>query len=136
MSFHRRDFFPRDFEVVTMRPWDNFFWWIETSGLPEKSMVDPYEFDRRPRGTSPAKLSGRISNNNMIRIQSGAKETTVWLSPEMVDFNQPVAIRAGGRNLRYDAEDALPNTHVMIEDARTRGDRIHPFWAKVIVTGR
>jgi pimeloyl-ACP methyl ester carboxylesterase len=25
----RRDFFPREFTVKTMRRWDNFFWWIE-----------------------------------------------------------------------------------------------------------
>ncbi len=136
MNVHRRDFFPRDFEVVTMRPWDSFFWWIEVSGLPEKSMVDPLQFDNRRRGTSPARLTGGISNNNTVRIQSGAKETIVWLSPEMVDFNQPISIRSGGRNIRFNAEDALPNTEILLEDARTRGDRIHPFWAKVVVPGR
>ncbi len=136
MNFHRRDFFPREFTCTTMRPWDNFFWWIEASGLPEKSMVDPFQFDRRPRGTKPAQLEGEINNNNMLRIRSGAKETIVWLAPEMVDFNQPITIRSGGRQLKFAPEDALPKLEVLLDDARTRGDRIHPFWAKVVVPGR
>ncbi|MDA7977558.1 MAG: alpha/beta hydrolase-fold protein [Pirellulales bacterium] len=136
MRIHRRDFFPRDFKALTMRPWDSFFWWIEVEGLPQKSMVEPDFFSRRPRGTAPAVLEGEISNNNIVRIRSGAKESIVWLSPEMVDFNQPITIRSGGRTIRYNAEDALPNVEVVLEDARTRGDRQHPFWAKVVVAGR
>ena len=31
MNLHKRNFFPREFEAVSMRPWDNFFWWIETA---------------------------------------------------------------------------------------------------------
>ena len=38
--FHR-NFFPREFTCETMRPWDNFFWWVEVQGLPPRSMVDP-----------------------------------------------------------------------------------------------
>lgn len=135
MNVHRRDFYPRKFECTSMRPWDNFFWWMEASGMPENSMVDPDLFDKRPRNTRPALLAGSISNNT-IEIQSGAQETTVWLAPEMVDFNAPVNIRVRGRNWRYDAAEALPKAEVQLEDARMRGDRLHPFWAKVVVTGR
>ena len=31
--FHR-NFFPREFTCSTMRPWDNYFWWVEVRGLP------------------------------------------------------------------------------------------------------
>ena len=34
-------------------------------------------------------------------------------------------------------EDAVPRLEVLLEDVRTRGDRQHPFWAKVeLPTGR
>ena len=32
---------PKEIDCVSMRPWDNFFWWLEVEGLPPKSMVAP-----------------------------------------------------------------------------------------------
>ncbi len=37
----RRRTMPKEIDCVTMRPWDNFFWWLEADGLPPKSMVSP-----------------------------------------------------------------------------------------------
>ena len=69
--FHR-DFFPREFACVTMRPWDNFFWWVELSGLPPKAMVDPADWPP-PRGSQPMQVSGKITADNGLIVHAGAQ---------------------------------------------------------------
>ncbi len=75
---------------------------------------------------------------------------TVWLTPEMLDFDKPVNITINGQRVttrgRPDAERRSsserpdrptrlrfvePDLETLLEDVRTRGDRLHPFWAKV-----
>src|SRR4029079_10454407 len=31
---HRQRTVPKEIDCVSMRPWDNFFWWLEADGLP------------------------------------------------------------------------------------------------------
>ena len=47
MGRFRRDFFPKEFTAITMRPWDNFFWWVELGQLPPQAMTDPSEWEPR-----------------------------------------------------------------------------------------
>jgi pimeloyl-ACP methyl ester carboxylesterase len=133
MNLYRRDFFPRDFECVSMRPWDNFFWWAELDNLPEASLTSPVSWP--PPGTArPARTSGRILENNRLTLRTGAGRVTVWLSPRMVDLDRRVAVVINGREHRDPPEASL---EVLLEDVRTRGDRQHPFWAKIeTTTGR
>jgi hypothetical protein len=42
----------------------------------------------------------------------------------MVDFNRRIQINGKGVMV-------TPSLETMLEDVRTRGDRQHPFWAKV-----
>jgi hypothetical protein len=51
----------------------------------------------------------------------------------MVNFDQRLTIYFDRRNERVAVS---PSTEVMLEDARTRGDRQHAFWAKVELEGR
>jgi predicted esterase len=133
MGYHKRDFHPEEFECVTMRPWDNFFWWVELDGMPGRSMCYPAGWPP-PAGLRPVTLEARVSANNRLRIATGASRATVWLSPEMVDFAQRVTISA---NTRSENLVVKPSVETILEDVRTRGDRQHPFWAKVEVeTGR
>ena len=44
MNRYRRNFFRQEFECQSMRPWDNYFWWLELDQLPPKSMVDPADW--------------------------------------------------------------------------------------------
>ena len=54
---------------------------------------------------------------------------TVWLSPELVDFTRPVNVQVNGRAISR--KPIQPEVRVILEDVRTRGARLHPFWAKV-----
>ena len=141
MGHYRRDFFPREFTTTTMRTWDNFFWWVELDHLPPGAVVDPVEWPP-PRGRQGVETKASVTKtNDGIYVRTGAGKLTVWLSPEMLDFERRISITVNGR--RVDARDALaePQLETLLEDVRTRGDRQHPFWVKVetptgrIVTG-
>ena len=126
IRLHERDFFPDQFKSVTMRLWDNYFWWAELEDFPERSIVAPLEWPVAK--ARPAETEGEIYDNNRIRIRSGTAKVTVWLSPEMVDFRERIYVTINGREMGRQVEPALD---VLLEDVRTRGDRQHPFWAKV-----
>jgi hypothetical protein len=127
MGLHRRNFFPRKFEAVSMRPWDNFFWWAELDDLPSSSLVLPANWPP-DSSTRPLTVEGSLLEKNRVSLKTGAGRATVWLSPEMVDFTKRVAVTIKGRERSQSVE---PSVKVLLEDVRTRGDRQHPFWAKV-----
>ena len=130
MGRRRRDFFPKEFTVSTMRPWDNYFWWFEGRDFPERAMVDPVDWPPK-RGTRPLEINGKLTANNGLILSSGDVKSTVWLSPELVDFDRRVPVTINGRSLKSGGLLIEPDLQVLLEDVRTRGDRLHPFWAKL-----
>lgn len=126
MQSRRRDFFPRSIEVVSMRPWDNFFWWIEMAGAPSRTVVLPSHWPP-PKDIRPFTIEGKAAAGNALAVRCGAEHVKIWLSPELVDFTAPLTITLDGRKLAGD----VPTTDidVLLEDLRRRGDRKHPFWA-------
>jgi predicted esterase len=133
--FHR-NFFPREFACETMRPWDNYFWWVEVQGLPPRSEVDPGDWPP-PHGTQPVQVRASINKTNGINVRTGTSQVTVWLSPKMVDFKQRSIITVNGRRLNTADQMIRPDLRLMLDDVRTRGDRQHPFWARLdAATGR
>ena len=63
-------------------------------------------------------------------MTTGAGKATVWLAPEIIDFKQPTEIWIRGRRANK-AAYIEPDAAIILEDVRGRGDRQHPFWAKV-----
>ncbi len=141
MEHFKRNFFPKEFKCVSMRPWDNYFWWVELEDLPARSMIDPSDWPP-PRGSQPAETRGQINANNGLNVFTAAGRVTVWLSPEMLNLGRKVNIVVEGR--RVNIRDTLVEGRLetILEDVRTRGDRQHPFWVKVdastgrVLTGR
>jgi hypothetical protein len=127
MQRHRRNFFPKEFMCASMRPWDNFFFWAELSAFPSKAMVAPVAWPPE-RGVRATMTEGKIHPNNSIVLQSGASAATIWLAPEMVKFDERVTLAF---NRFRKNEPVQPSARIILEDVRTRGDRQHPFWAKV-----
>ncbi|MBN1395952.1 MAG: peptidase [Pirellulales bacterium] len=130
MARYRRDFFPREFACASMRAWDNFFWWVEVRGLPPRSEVDPVNWPPKG-GAQPVQIQGTINKANGINVRAGARQVTVWLSPEMVDFDRRSIITVNGRRFNSIDQMIRPDLQVMLDDVRTRGERQHPFWAKL-----
>lgn len=136
MNRLRRNFFPREFKSTTMRPWDNFFWWVELRSLPNRSMIDPGDWPP-PRGTQPVDTKASVTKTGGIYIATGAGQLTVWLSPELLPLDRRVSIVVNGHRIGTPGKPPVPDLEVLLEDVRTRVDRQHPFWAKVETgTGR
>jgi pimeloyl-ACP methyl ester carboxylesterase len=130
MGHKKRDFFPKRFTVSTMRDWDNFFWSVELSNMPAAQMVDPSAWPP-PRGTVPLTLDVK-SITNGINVDMHAANVTVWLSQELVSFDRPpINVTINGSRVAGGKGAIKPSIPLMLEDARTRADRQHPFWAKV-----
>jgi hypothetical protein len=117
MGRKRRDFFPKEFVAATKRPWDNYFWWVEIENLPLQKGQ-----------TRALQIKGSVTASNTVSVTAPGS-VTVWLSPEMVDFAQRVDVQVNGRALSR--KPIQPDLRVLLEDVRTRGVRLHPFWAKV-----
>ncbi len=134
MGRYHRDFFPHEFACETMRPWDNYFWWIEVQGLPPRSLVDPSDWPPTG-GAQPAQIKAKMTEKNGLNIRAGMSHVTVWLSPKMLNFKQRATITVNGH--RLGEQKIHPDLGTLLEDVRTRGDRQHPFWAKLeSATGR
>lgn len=127
----RREFANREFDIVSMRPLDNFFWWVEVEGFPARNMVRPLEWKTKGRKTSPALIHGEIKGSNRLVVRTTAQRVRIGLTPDIIDFADEVHITVNSRKLRDELVDLKPNPRVILEDVRTRGDRLHPFWAVV-----
>ena len=89
---------PQEFQCVTMRPWDNFFWWLEVGDLPDKSMIAPASWPP-PRSARPFPVLGKIGNANRISAKTQAGETSRFgwdRSSSTSRSRSPSSSRAGG----------------------------------------
>ncbi len=129
MGRKRRGNAPSKFECKTMRPWDNFYWWIECDNFPDKWMMYPQAWDKRK--AKPTVVSGRQPAANRLLARTASESTTLWLSPELVDFSKPIRVTLNGKKLTSPQRPVRPELKVLLEDVRTRADRQHPFWAKI-----
>jgi predicted esterase len=133
MGRRRRTFFPPTIDVVSMRPWDRFFWWVEMERPPAKTMVLPSQWPPPP-GIRPFAIEAKTMPANsvpasMLSVHCGADRVRIWLSPELVDFSRPVSVTLDGRKLWKDP--VVPDKRLLLEDLRLRADRQHPFWAVI-----
>jgi hypothetical protein len=129
MGHHQRNFHPKQFQVQAARSWDNFFWWIEVQQYPQRTIVEPANWPPK-RGFQASQIKGEVRPNTSLSITTGVDKLTIWLSPDVVNFDQPIKVLVNGRPLSG-AGAIEPNLEILLEDARTRADRLHPFWAKV-----
>jgi pimeloyl-ACP methyl ester carboxylesterase len=121
---------PKEIDYVTLRPWDNFAWWLEVDGIPEKSMVAPASWPPT-KGVRPFRFGGKVLATNRIIATAKVAKATVWLSPELVDFNEKLVVEVNNRPISPRDRYVKPDLNVLLDDARSRADRQHPFWAKL-----
>ncbi len=122
---------PKEFACSTLRPWDNFFWYLECEEFPPGLMI--YPTDWNGARATPAQVAGKQQGDNRLVIKTPARRTTIWLNPEVVDFAKPIKITLNTRNIALPPGGIRPDPAVLLEDVRTRGDRQRPFWAKIQV---
>jgi hypothetical protein len=131
MGRKQRTFFPQAIDVVSMRPWDRFFWWVEMESAPPRTVVLPTNWPP-PANTRPLSIEAKTGANNSLTVRCGADRVKVWLAPELVDFARPVSVTIDGRQAHSGRIAA--DIELLLEDLRLRADRQHPFWAVVEAT--
>jgi pimeloyl-ACP methyl ester carboxylesterase len=128
----RRQKAPQDFVMSVLRPSENRFYWLRAEGLPKK-VTESTVLAGPSRGTvTPMHLGGKIvSPGNIIRLTSGAKTHTIWLSPELVSFEKPVTIMHGSTQKYH----KLPKASIedILDDFSTRADRQMIFTTRIDV---
>ncbi|MDR0608555.1 MAG: esterase family protein [Planctomycetaceae bacterium] len=135
MKLRQRNFTPMEFAVNTMRAWDSFFWWVEMNNLDKEKpdyVTDPlYWQEKEPPKNMISVRSKLLKASNSVQIDIAPKISNVqiFLTPEMIDFNNKTTIRLGSKNIQPQNGFVEPDIGVILEDARTRSDRLHPFWA-------
>jgi hypothetical protein len=131
MKVKQRKTVPSSFEADTMRPWDSFFWWVEMPILPADRMIDPIDFPARnpmPKTLTVKSELNRATNNISVTTIPRVGNVLVYLTPDMIDFKAKTSIKVKDKNYHPPNGLVVPNIEVMLEDARTRCDRQHPFW--------
>lgn len=130
MDVTRRTTYLSEFEVKTLRPYDNRFYWVEVEGLPRAALESSVIIGDRRRRTSPMMLHARVApSRSTIDVRTGSDRTTLWLSPELVDFENPVSIRIKGRQRFHDF--LQPRLGDILEDLYQRGDRQKLYWTRL-----
>jgi predicted esterase/tetratricopeptide (TPR) repeat protein len=129
MGFKKRSGPPQEFDCGALRPWDNFFWWLEVAEYPNQFMI--YPTDWSGGRVTPAHVSGRIMPDNRLTAKTVGNGTTIWLGPDFVDFSKPIRLTFNNRKVPDPPGGFKPDVSVLLEDVRTRADRQRPFWAKV-----
>ncbi len=157
MERTRRQPMPRSFAVASLRPWDNFFWWLELEGMPPGAMIDPADWGRSRPG-QPTITRSSITPGGTMYVTTGAQKVTIWLSPEVIDVSTRPTIVVNGQRVPFSDLGALGGdtsgsprgakgadivsdidfqVRTLLEDVRSRADRQHPFWIKLEArTGR
>lgn len=132
MEIRTRQFFPQDERAVySIRPWDNFFWSVELFDFPEKNMLDPLFASIKGHSYRPGKTEFFRIVDNSLKIKSSADRAVIFLSPDQLDFERKMEVVFNGKKLTPQNGRVPASSKVILEDARTRADRQHPFWASV-----
>lgn len=134
MKSRERRFTPLEFEANTMRPWDDFFWWVELGKLDRDApeyVRDPLEWTN-DRSKKIIRVRAKlIKTTNAVQVDVAPKlpNVLVYLTPEMIDFNTRTTIRVNGKAYQPAGGYVEPDIETILFDAKTRSDRQHPFWA-------
>ena len=130
MSIHRRPQVVRELNQTFIRDFTNRVGWLKWVDLPAR-MSEPIvwgEDGRVPR--RPLKVSATIPTDSTIFVtKQPGKHTVLWLSPEMVDYEQVLKVRVNTttpfRNY------PTPDLSALLDDLRERGDRQMLFWTRL-----
>jgi len=110
-----------------MRPTDNRFFWLSVDKLSPSKMIE-----NAPPNMTPASLSGDIKGN-LIKVScQGAKQVTIWLSRDMINWAAPVRVQLNGTvPYGWRPKVMVPDLEVLLEDFHERGDRRMLFLNKL-----
>ena len=126
--------YPKTFTVKSTRALSKFyfFWGMEYPKLP-----DEVNWPRDAKGNRETLETSYeyLDKLNKIKIKTKGRfanlDSELYLTPDMVQFNQRINVEFNGKQLQPRSGYVEPDLKLMLEDARTRKDRLHPFWVRL-----
>ncbi len=129
MRLHERAPQPTAMEFKTLRPTDNRFYWLEFSGVPESLTQPRLSRSGQPIPPRPLPITAKITTGNTLYLTLGTERITLWLSPEVVDFENKLKVQWKGRTVFNQFPERDLGT--MLEHLRITGDRNRLYWQKI-----
>ena len=118
------------FVCSALRPWDSYFWFFEMDGIPDQFVVLPELFEMTDK-FNKLTLSGSVANNTFrlgpANLRVISNDSTLWLSPQFVDFSEPIVIEGRGKFKDY----VKRSLKVVLDDYLRRADREHIYHARI-----
>src|SRR5262249_1127106 len=112
----------------------SYFWWVEMEDMPAASMILPEDWDKaKRRNINPLHVKGKVGGANSVVVSGGASRVTLYLSPDVVNFEQPLRLTVTGTRKPYPPGATKPSIGGVLEEGRRGGARQHPFWTKMVV---
>ncbi|WP_339733721.1 hypothetical protein [uncultured Gimesia sp.] len=120
MELQQRVKYPKEIEENILRSTDNRFYWVRAEDFPPQ-MMRPVVVKNQRINRKPVTLFVSVKEGNVIYVKSAGKINTLWLSPEIVDYEKRLVVRIGGKQKFNDF--LRPDMKAMLDDVRNRGDR-------------
>jgi hypothetical protein len=135
-------------EFRTLRTCDNAFYWLTTDAIHERHQAVFADLGKKNPPVTPATLYAKISIPENIAIKKGGAinkadifnhinvqtrgvgQATVWLGPNMLNYDLPVQVRLNG-SFQKRMPLLQPSLKVLIQDFCQRGDRQRLYFAKI-----
>jgi dienelactone hydrolase len=140
MDRHRRDPYPKSFEVLTARESDDRFYGVVVKGFGNGRITAPEAVEVLGQNLSPAEIKMSSSSvSNLIKLDvKGIKSLDVWLNPKILDFKSKpesrVNIRVNGKNYLNGRKSLIKlDLESMLDDLRVRGDREQIYWHRISI---
>jgi len=127
MSLYRRDRQVKEWELNIIRSSDARVAFCEATNLPD-FVMSPNTWDKFPRRLS---FEFKIRPGNSIEVRRGGSNGTVWLSPDLIRFDETV--RVSLRSATKFNEIPRPSLEDLLDDLRERGDRQLLYWLKILL---
>jgi predicted esterase len=129
MSLHRLDRKQPKVESKITRPTEGRIFWLQADTLSSYlSQNDPVTEGGRLRTDT---IKGTITSSDQAQTiyLTGPREMSIFLTPEIFDFDKPLTIRRSRSG--YISRFVQPRIEDMLEDFRHRADRKNIVWAKI-----
>lgn len=126
MARKQRGKAPKQIEARTLRECDTRFHWYQAQDLPATVTGIDWTNEKNRRIT-PLTLTARISPGNTLTVNARVGRSSIWLAPDMIDYEKRLSVQVNGRPRMNDF--IKPSLEVQLEDFRRRSDRQLIYWA-------
>ena len=77
-------------------------------------------------------MKASARDGNRVAVVCGPRPVTVWLAPELIDYQSPVDVRVNARRVRVGEGGFLkPELDPLLDDLRDRADRRRTYTTRL-----